>query len=144
MRTALVTRAIDATALLHEVASASNGAAVLFVGTVRETNDGRAVTGISYRAYEPMAQRELQAIAGEAARRYRTSDLVIEHRLGHLGLGEISVAIAVAHAHRAEAYDASRYIIEEIKRRVPIWKLEEYVDGTREWVGSAREMERVP
>jgi molybdopterin synthase catalytic subunit len=144
MRTALVTRPIDPTAVLSEVVSTKNGAAILFVGTVRETNEGRPVTGITYRAYGAMAERELQAIGAEAERRFETSDIVIEHRLGRLGLGEISVAIAVAHPHRSAAYDGSRYIIEELKRRVPIWKLEEYVDGTREWVGAAREMESVP
>jgi molybdopterin synthase catalytic subunit len=101
---------------------------------VREVNDGRAVTGIEYSAYEGMAARELAAIAGEAAARSGTTDIVVEHRIGRLELGEASVVIAVAHPHRAEAYDASRYIIEQLKRRVPIWKREEYVDGTREWV----------
>jgi molybdopterin synthase catalytic subunit len=143
MRTALVRRAIDATAVLREAASTSNGAGILFVGTVRETSDGRPVTGITYRAYEPMAERVLQAIADEAGGRFGTTDIVIEHRLGRLALGEISVAIAVAHPHRAEAYDASRYIIEQLKRRVPIWKLEEYVDGTREWVDPTRDAGRV-
>jgi molybdopterin synthase catalytic subunit len=66
--------------------------------------------------------------------RFGTDDIVVEHRIGRLDLGEASVVIAVAHPHRAEAYDASRYIIEQIKHRVPIWKREEYADGTREWV----------
>jgi molybdopterin synthase catalytic subunit len=83
-----------------------------------------------------MAERELACIAEEAAREYGTEHIVIEHRLGHLALGEASVAIAVAHPRRAQAYDASRFVIEQLKRRVPIWKREEYVDGTREWVAS--------
>jgi len=134
MRTAIVERPIDMAALLAEVARASNGAAILFVGTVRDVNDGRPVTGIRYAAYEPMAQRELDAIAGEAAARWGTTDIVVEHRIGTLELGEVSVAIACAHPRRAPAYEASRWIIEELKRRVPIWKLEHYADGTREWV----------
>lgn len=134
MRTAIVRDPLQPSAALAEVANVANGAAILFVGTVRDVNDGRPVTGIEYSAYEGMAARELAAIAGEAAARSGTTDIVVEHRIGRLELGEASVVIAVAHPHRAEAYDASRYIIEQIKRRVPIWKREEYVDGTREWV----------
>ncbi|HEX5436883.1 MAG TPA: molybdenum cofactor biosynthesis protein MoaE [Gemmatimonadaceae bacterium] len=134
MRTTIVDRPIDPAVLLAEVADARNGAAILFLGTVRNVNDGRAVTGIEYSAYREMAERELAAIAQEAAERFGTRDIVVEHRLGALALGEVSVAIAVAHSHRAAGYDASRYVIEELKRRVPIWKREAYVDGTREWV----------
>ena len=134
MRTALVRVPIDVAHLVAEVADHGTGATTLFLGTVRDVNEGRAVTGIEYRAYEPMAARELDAIAREAAERFGTTRLVVEHRLGTLGLGEASVAIAVAHARRAPALDAQRYVIEELKRRVPIWKLELYADGTRAWV----------
>jgi molybdopterin synthase catalytic subunit len=134
MRTAIVERPLDPAALLGEVSRTANGAAILFVGTVREVNDGRAVEGMEYSAYTAMASRELDAIAREASERYATPDVVVEHRLGALGLGEASVVIAVAHPHRGEAYDASRYVIEQLKRRVPIWKREHYTDGTREWV----------
>jgi molybdopterin synthase catalytic subunit len=134
MRAALVRRPIDPAALLAEVQRACNGASVLFVGTVRDVNDGRAVTGMEYTAYETMAERELGRIADEAARRFASDDLVVEHRVGSLEIGEVSVAIVAAHPHRARAFDAARYVIEELKRRVPIWKLEHYVDGTREWV----------
>lgn len=136
MRSAIVERAIDHAALIAEVASMTNGATLLFVGTVRETNDGRDVNGMDYTAYRGMAERELADIVREASARFETTDIVVEHRLGTLGLGEASVAIAVAHPHRGKAYDASRYIIEELKKRVPIWKLEHYVDGTREWVAA--------
>jgi molybdopterin synthase catalytic subunit len=134
MRCALVRRPIDPEALLAEVQRAGNGGAVLFVGTVRDVNDGRAVTGMEYTAYEAMAERELGLVAGEAVTRFGTDDVVVEHRLGALEIGEVSVTIAAAHPHRARAFDAARYIIEELKRRVPVWKLEHYVDGTREWV----------
>ena len=134
MRTALVQRPLDAAALLAEVSRTANGAAILFVGTVREVNDGRPVSGIEYSAYAAMAARELQAIAQEASERFATPDVVVEHRLGALELGESSVVIAVAHPHRGAAYEASRYVIEQLKRRVPIWKREHYTDGTREWV----------
>ena len=134
MRTAIVEHPIDSAALIAEVASHANGATLLFLGTVREVNDGRDVTGMEYSAYRGMAERELAEIVREAVERFGTDDVVVEHRVGSLELGEASVAIAVAHPHRGEAYDASRYGIEELKKRVPIWKLEHYVDGTREWV----------
>jgi molybdopterin synthase catalytic subunit len=136
MRTAIVERPIDPAALVAEVSGVTNGATLLFVGTVRETNDGRDVSGMDYTAYRGMAERELADIVGEASSRFDTSDIVVEHRLGTLGLGEASVAIAVAHPHRGRAYEANRYIIEELKKRVPIWKLEHYLDGTREWVAA--------
>jgi molybdopterin synthase catalytic subunit len=128
---------IDPAALVREVVRPANGAVLLFLGVVREVNDGRPVTGIEYSAYEAMAEREMGAIVAEAADRFGTLDLVIEHRLGELALEEASVGIAVAHPHRGGAYDVSRWLIEELKRRVPIWKREQYVDGTREWVGAS-------
>ena len=130
----LTRQPIAAEALVREVARPEHGAILLFLGVVRDVNDGRGVTGIEYSAYEAMATSELQAIASEAAHRFGSADVVIEHRLGELGLEEASVGIAVAHAHRDEAYQLSRWTIEELKRRVPIWKREHYVDGTRDWV----------
>lgn len=138
MRSAVVSRPIDPARLLAEVADPANGASILFIGTVRDVNDGRPVTGIDYSAYSSMAERELAAILREAAERFETEHLVIEHRVGTLDIGEASVAIAVAHPRRGAAYDASRFIIEELKRRVPIWKREHYTDGTRAWVDPTR------
>lgn len=134
MRHAIVHRPIDVAALLAEVTAPGNGAEACFVGTVREHNEGRAVTGIDYDAYGDMAEAELGRIVREAAARYGTTGVVVEHRLGTLAVGEASVAIAVGHARRAPALDAVRFVIEELKRRVPIWKREHYADGTRAWV----------
>ncbi|HEX4683482.1 MAG TPA: molybdenum cofactor biosynthesis protein MoaE [Gemmatimonadaceae bacterium] len=142
MRTAIVERRLDPSALLLEVVNAGNGAAILFIGTVRNVNDGKPVTGMEYSAYRGMAEKELESIAREAVARFDTNDIVVEHRLGVLVLGEVSVVIAVAHPHRGKAYDASRYVIEELKKRVPIWKLEHYVDGSREWVDPTRNVGR--
>lgn len=125
---------LDPTALLAEVADVGSGASTIFVGTVRRNNQGRAVTGIDYSAYAPMAEAEMQRIAEEAVARFGTAHIVIEHRLGTLTLGEASIAIAVSHERRAAAMDAQRYVIEEFKARVPIWKREHYVDGDRAWV----------
>jgi len=134
--TRLVDDPIDVAALLAEVAQHANGATVLFLGTVRDVNDGRSVSGIEYSAYRSMAERELATIVREASQRFGTRDIVVEHRLGELALGECSVAVAAAHPRRAAAFDAARYVVEELKRRVPIWKLEHYTDGTREWVNA--------
>jgi molybdopterin synthase catalytic subunit len=136
IRTAIVRRAIDVAALLAEAHDTANGAMVLFLGQVREVNDGRPVTGIEYSAYGEMAERELANIASECARAFGIDDLVVEHRLGALALGETSIAIVAGHPHRAAAFEASRFVIEEVKRRLPVWKREGYVDGTSEWVNA--------
>lgn len=134
VRAAIVAHPLDPTALLAEVADMGSGASTLFVGTVRRNNQGRAVTGIDYTAYEAMALREMETIVGEAAAKFGSEHIVVEHRLGTLALGEASIVIAVSHERRAAAMDAQRFMIEEIKLRVPIWKREHYVDGERAWV----------
>ncbi len=133
-RSALVTRPIDSASLIAEVSASDRGAVSLFIGTVRDVNQGRAVDGIDYTAYAAMADAELARIVAEAEKRFGVEALVVEHRIGTLGLGEASVGIAASHAHRGPALDAVRYVIEEIKKRVPIWKMEHYADGTRSWV----------
>ena len=101
---------------------------------VRDVNDGRSVSAIDYSAYTSMAESELANIIAEAEDRFGVSAIVVEHRVGSLAIGDVSVAIVAAHAHRAPALDCTRFVIEEIKRRVPIWKREHYTDGTREWI----------
>jgi len=134
MYSAIVEGPIDIARMVERVSKSANGATVLFLGTVREVNDGRGVTGIEYTAYRSMAERELAAIVEEAAVLADSNDVAVEHRLGELAVGDCSVAVAVAHPHRARAFEGARYVIEELKERVPIWKREQYVDGTREWV----------
>jgi len=133
-KASIVTSEIDPATLINEVSSAQYGAISLFAGTVRDVNEGRPVSAIEYSAYEAMANAELERILDEAEARFGVSALVVEHRIGLLELGDVSVAIAAAHQHRAPALDCTRYVIEEIKKRVPIWKKEHYADGTREWV----------
>jgi molybdopterin synthase catalytic subunit len=113
---------------------------------VRNVNHNRAVTGIEYSAYEEMAEREMSAIVSEAAAKVAgvPPTIAIEHRLGELSLGDVSVAIAVGHAHRAPALDACRYVIEELKKRVPIWKREHYADGSRAWVDNRNAVRAIP
>ncbi|MBX3175599.1 MAG: molybdenum cofactor biosynthesis protein MoaE [Gemmatimonadaceae bacterium] len=134
MRVAIVDHPLDPTALLAEVASLGSGASTLFVGTVRRTNQGREVTGIDYSAYGPMAEREMRTMCEEAMARFGSEHIVVEHRVGTLALGEASIVIAVSHERRASAMDAQRYLIEELKKRVPVWKREHYADGERVWV----------
>jgi molybdopterin synthase catalytic subunit len=133
-RAAIVTREIEPAVLMAEVQSREFGAISVFTGTVRDTNDGRSVTAIDYSAYTSMAESELESILDEAEERFGVSAIVVEHRVGALALGDVSVAIVAAHAHRAPALDCTRFVIEEIKKRVPIWKMEHYADGAREWV----------
>jgi molybdopterin synthase catalytic subunit len=137
-RAALVTRPIDPAAIIAEVRAIRFGAVSLFLGTVRDVNDDRSVSGIDYSAYVSMAEEEMGQILREAEDSFGVSAIVVEHRIGSLELGDVSIAIAAAHPHRAPALDATRFVIDEIKVRVPIWKLEHYVDGTREWVDPDR------
>lgn len=136
MYSAIVEQPIDVPAVLERVSRSANGATVLFLGMVRDVNEGRDVTGIEYTAYRAMAQRELATIVEEAATLAGSDDIAVEHRLGQLAVGDCSVAVAVGHPHRGRAFEAARYVIEELKQRVPIWKREHYIDGTREWVAA--------
>lgn len=120
--------------VLAHVGADEDGAAILFLGMVRNHADERPVTGMTYEAYEEMATSVLHEIAEEAAQRIGSDRVAVVHRVGDLTIGEVSVAIAVSSPHRAESYDASRYVIEEIKKRLPVWKKEHYADGEREWV----------
>jgi molybdopterin synthase catalytic subunit len=130
----LVHEPIDPGALIKAVSAADKGAISLFLGTVREMNDGRAVAALRYSAYSEMAETELVRIADEMREQFGVTSAVIEHRLGPLEIGDIAIGIAVSHAHRAPAIASVAYAMDEIKRRVPIWKEEEYADGTKEWV----------
>jgi len=114
--------------------SGSDGAAILFIGWVRNHNEGREVDHLDYKAYPAMAEATLREIAEEARTSWEIGSLSVVHRIGRLEIGEASVAIAVTAPHRGDAYEASRYVIEQLKRRVPIWKREKGPDGAY-WVG---------
>jgi molybdopterin synthase catalytic subunit len=135
---AIVTGPIDAAALLARVQHAGIGAVSLFLGTVRDLNDGLPVSGMDYEAYEPMAESELRSIATEACATAPGLAVAVEHRVGSLTIGDISVAIACAHPHRAPAMDAARFVIDTLKQRVPIWKREHYTGGERVWIDPTR------
>ncbi len=124
---------IELAPLVVAVQSAPRGAVVTFLGVVRDHHLGKSVIELEYSAYEPMADQLAAAIVADAERRWPVR-VGLLHRLGRLALGEVAVAVAVAGDHRSEAFDACRSVIEEVKRRVPIWKRERYRDGTEAWV----------
>jgi len=125
---------IDFVALAELVRTTDSGAVVLFLGTVREMTNGRRTTALDYEGFGPMAESKLAEIEAEACRRWTLDRVAIAHRLGRLELGEVSVAVAVSSPHRAEAFEAARYMIDTLKQTVPIWKKENWHDGTTEWV----------
>jgi len=129
-----LTRApLDVKAVAAEVAAAGRGAAVLFVGSVRDRHAGRAVLAIDYTAYEAMAERTLATIERELAAAADGLAVRIVHRLGALAAGEASIVIAAAAPRRDAAFDAARRALERVKREAPIWKLERYADGSSAW-----------
>lgn len=125
---------IDPSDVLARVGRPADGAVAFFAGVVRNENQGRPVSGMEYEGYDEMAGKELAAIVGEAAERAGGGRVAAVHRLGRLAIGEVSVAIAVSAPHRAEAFDAARYVIEELKKRLPVWKREHYLDRDAEWL----------
>jgi len=129
----LTERPIDIELLIERVESDERGGVAVFLGTVRNHHAGREVERLEYSAYGPMAEAECARIVAEAERTWGVA-VALEHRTGALGIGDVSVAVAVAAPHRDEAFAACRYVIEEMKRRVPIWKREYYTDGTVAWV----------
>jgi molybdopterin synthase catalytic subunit len=131
---AIVRDPIDLAALTRRVQTDACGAVVTFAGVVRErSDDERTVDGLSYEAHEEMALAEFERIAAEARDRFGPCEIGIVHRIGDLGIGEVAVAVAVATAHRARAFDACEYCIDELKARAPVWKQEHYTGGASEW-----------
>jgi molybdopterin synthase catalytic subunit len=135
---AVVSAPIELAPLIAKAQHDGVGALSVFLGTVRNLNDGKPVSGMEYEAYPAMAERELAAVAADACAKQPGLTVAVEHRVGTLGIGEVSVAIVASHAHRAEACDGARAVIEALKVRVPIWKREHYLDGTREWIDPTR------
>ncbi len=125
---------LDVERTIAAVYHPDHGAAIAFVGTTREWTAGKRTVTLEYEAYKPMAEASLASIGDEISARWPGTLTAIAHRIGTVGIGEISVVIAVSSAHRADAYEASRYAIERLKQVVPIWKKEIYEDGT-EWKG---------
>lgn len=125
--------AINIDEVLNTGASNSDGSDLIFIGKVRDNSRGKSVTHIDYDIYNEMAVKELNRIADEALLNHELNRIIIIHRYGRVTLGETSIMILVSSPHRDSSYQASRYIIDEIKKRVPIWKKEFYTDGS-EWI----------
>jgi molybdopterin synthase catalytic subunit len=132
----LSTTPIDLAALIAGIESPAHGGVASFLGQVRNHHGGRMVRRLEYSAYGPMAEEECARIVAEAVARWPVR-VALQHRVGALEIGDVAVAVAAAGAHRDEAFAACRFVIEEVKRRVPIWKKEFYHDGAVQWVEAA-------
>lgn len=127
--TRLVHGPIEAGEIVDRLKQPGDGAVTVFDGIVRDNSRGRRTLYLDYEAYEPMAERELEKLATDALARFSIRDIAIVHRLGRLEIGESSVLIVVASAHRGAAFDACRWVIDTLKKTVPIWKKEHFIDG---------------
>jgi molybdopterin synthase catalytic subunit len=125
---------IDHQNLTEQVRRPDCGAVVTFLGTVRDLTGARVTVALDYEAYPEMALKKLAEIEADTRQRWPVGDLVLEHRLGHLDVGAVSVAVAVSCPHRAQAFEACRHTIDRLKELVPIWKKENWADGKTEWV----------
>ena len=120
--------------LLADVRGPERGGTCLFLGTVRDGPDEQGVTAIEYSAYEEMVEAEFDRLLADARNRWPEARIAVRHRLGSIPVGEASIAIVAAAPHRAQAFEACRYVIEGVKQRIPVWKKELRVDGTEVWV----------
>ncbi|MDG6983090.1 MAG: molybdenum cofactor biosynthesis protein MoaE [Nitrososphaerota archaeon] len=130
----ITTAPIDPARVLASVTDPAAGGTVLFLGTVRNSNEGRPVRGLEYQVYREMAEKRMVQIEGEVKAKWPVRKISMVHRYGKLGIGDISVAVAVSAPHRAEAFEACRYAIDTVKRSLPLWKKEAYVSGKGAWV----------
>jgi molybdopterin converting factor subunit 1 len=143
-RVALVREKIDAESVVRKLKQPSDGAAVVFDGVVRDNTRGRRTLYLDYEAYEEMALKQMAGLVEQALVEFKVRDAVIIHRLGRLEIGETSVLIVVASAHRAAAFDACRWLIDTLKRTVPIWKKEYFEDGAVWADGEPFPVDRAP
>jgi molybdopterin synthase catalytic subunit len=125
---------IDYHALTEQVCRSDCGGVVLFLGTVRDLTDGKMTKALDYEAYPDMAEKKMAEIEQDTRSRWPVGEMALVHRLGHMDVGEVSVAVAVSCPHRAEAFAACHHAINRLKELVPIWKKENWADGSTEWV----------
>jgi len=128
-------RALDAQEVLDALADQASGGITLFVGAVRDHDQGKGVTGLEYSAH-PSALDRLREVCDEIAEKYDVQAVAAVHRVGVLALGDAAVVVATSAAHRGEAFEASRALIDRLKETVPIWKHQLFDDGSDEWVGT--------
>ena len=117
-------------------ANVEAGGIVTFEGRVRNLNEGRPVQALEYEAYDELAVKEGERILAEARDRFPILDVVCVHRIGLLQLGDVAIRVEAAAGHRREAFEACEWVVDEVKRRVPIWKKEHYVDGPSDWINA--------
>src|ERR1700733_242551 len=129
MRVEIVRAVIAADAIVAEMKAGADGAVCVFDGIVRDNSRGRKTLHLDYEAYREMALEQMRGLAAEAVTRFGVRDVALVHRLGRLVVGETSVLVVVASAHRGAAFDACRWLIDTLKKTVPIWKKEQFVDG---------------
>ncbi len=134
IRLSITEQPIDYTALTESVRSNLCGSVVLFLGTVREITGDKKTSSLEYEAYEEMALIELRRLIEIAMQKWPIEKVSITHRVGHLELGEIAVGIAISTPHRKEGFDAAQHLMSQIKETVPIWKKENWADGSTDWV----------
>ncbi|MCI0641006.1 MAG: molybdenum cofactor biosynthesis protein MoaE [Gemmataceae bacterium] len=130
----LIREPIDFQAMTEQVRRSDCGAVVLFLGTVRDLTGDKVTVALDYEAYPAMAEKKMAEIEADTRKRWPLGEIALVHRLGHLEIGDVSVAVAVSCPHRAQAFEACRYAIDRLKELVPIWKKENWADGATEWV----------
>ncbi|QGJ69232.1 Molybdenum cofactor biosynthesis protein large subunit [Planctomycetales bacterium 10988] len=140
----LTEKPIDTEAILQAISDTRCGAALLFLGNVREWTGDQQTNHLVYEAYRPMAEAKMKELEAEARRRWEILQCSIVHRLGKLELGEASVAVAVSSPHRRDAFEAGQWLIDTLKEVVPIWKQEVWADGSAEWVHPENESNPTP
>lgn len=140
---AITRKKIEIQPLIDYVSDRNAGAICTFIGTVREMTKGKKTLYLEYQAYEEMAEKKLKQIGDEIVARYPEAKVAIVHRIGHLEITDVAVAIAVSTPHRSESFEAARYAIERIKEIVPIWKQENWEDG-KCWIGDQKEQVAYP
>lgn len=138
----ITTDPIDVAQVLQNVHSPLAGAAVLFLGTTREVTGGRRTESLDYECYGDMAEKKMAELEADARRRWPLVGCAIVHRVGHVAVSEASVAIAVSSPHREDAFAAGQWLIDTLKQTVPIWKKENWTDGTSQWVHPGLETKR--
>ncbi|MQF83131.1 molybdenum cofactor biosynthesis protein MoaE [SAR202 cluster bacterium AD-802-E10_MRT_200m] len=134
----ITNRALEVGSVISRVKARYNGGLVTFMGITRDETDGRSVRFLEYEAYDSMAEKVIRQILEESHELWNITDAAVEHRIGHVDIGELSLVVAVAAPHRKEAFAACGFIVDRIKEIVPIWKKEYFVDGSV-WVGCGNE-----
>jgi molybdopterin synthase catalytic subunit len=129
MRVEIIRTVIAADSIVQEMKAGADGAVCVFDGIVRDNTRGRKTLHLDYEAYEEMALKQMQGLAADAVAKFGVRDVALVHRLGRLVVGETSVLVVVASAHRGAAFEACRWLIDTLKKTVPIWKKEQFVDG---------------